>query len=62
MLLLTNILRSRYRGVIHLYPDDAESPPEIELSLSLELSRSPRARAVSCERTMTMISSSRREP
>ncbi len=32
MLLLTNILRSRYRGVIHLYPDDADSPPEIEFS------------------------------
>ncbi len=30
MLLLMNILRSRYRGVIHFYPADADSPPEIE--------------------------------
>ncbi len=32
MLLLMNILRSRYRGVIHFYPADADSPPEIEFS------------------------------
>ena len=32
MLLLTNILRSRYRGVIHFHPADADSQPEIEFT------------------------------
>ncbi len=32
MLLLTQILRPRYRGVIHLFPGDADSRPEIEFS------------------------------
>ncbi len=32
MLLLMNILRSRYRGVIHFYPADGDSSPEIEFT------------------------------
>ncbi len=32
VLLLMNILRSRYRGVIHFPPADADSPPEIEFT------------------------------
>ncbi len=32
MLLLTNILRSRYRGAIYFHPAEADRPPEIEFS------------------------------
>ena len=32
VLLLTNILRSRYRGVIHIFPNGGDSTPEIEFT------------------------------